>query len=256
MIDIDGAAKLFLAAREGGDFLLQSLPERCRPATREEALAIQDRVAEARGPRAGWKVGPGGSVAPLFVATTATGTPDHPAILVGPHLRLRIVEGEVAFRMGADLPTRAQPYSRDEVLAAIATAHPAIEVVESRFVERPSDPLLGLADNGNHGAFVHGAGTAAWRDLDFTTLGVSLTQDATGVMQGKGGNPAPDIIELVVWLANEGTARLGGLRAGEFVTTGTYTGVRPAALGSTIGVMFERLGGAAATFASPHFVTN
>ena len=46
---------------------------------------------------------------------------------------MRVAEAEFAFRMGVDLPPRPQPYSVDEVLAAVATLHPAIEVPDSRF---------------------------------------------------------------------------------------------------------------------------
>ena len=42
--------------------------------------------------------------------------------------RMRVAEPEFAFRMGRDLAPRDADYSVDEVLAAVATLHPAIEI--------------------------------------------------------------------------------------------------------------------------------
>ncbi len=58
------------------------------------------------------------------------------AELGGRH-RFRGLEAEIAFLIGKDLPPREKPYSRDEVVAAIASCHPAIEVIESGL----TDPL-------------------------------------------------------------------------------------------------------------------
>jgi 2-keto-4-pentenoate hydratase len=45
--------------------------------------------------------------------------------------RLRGVEAEIAFLLGKDLPPRAAPHSREELVIAIASCHPAIELLES-----------------------------------------------------------------------------------------------------------------------------
>src|SRR5207344_2702686 len=46
-----------------------------------------------------------------------------------------VAEPEFAFRMGRDLPPRSTAYSVAEVLAAVDTVHPAIEVPDSRFAD-------------------------------------------------------------------------------------------------------------------------
>ena len=48
---------------------------------------------------------------------------------------MRVGEPEFAFRMGRGLPPRATPYSVDEVLRAVDTLHPAIELPDSRFAD-------------------------------------------------------------------------------------------------------------------------
>ena len=59
-----------------------------------------------------------------------------PAAYAAGELRLIAIEGEIAFRLGHDLPPRAQPYERSEVTRD-ATLHPAIEVVEFPFCRSP-----------------------------------------------------------------------------------------------------------------------
>src|SRR6202020_1426508 len=46
---------------------------------------------------------------------------------------MRVGEPEFAFRMARDLPPRPSPYAVPEVLEAVATLHPAIEIPDSRF---------------------------------------------------------------------------------------------------------------------------
>ncbi len=46
---------------------------------------------------------------------------------------MRVAEVEFAFTMGTDLPPRDVPYRLDEVMAAVASLHPAIEIPDSRY---------------------------------------------------------------------------------------------------------------------------
>src|SRR5262249_13065423 len=81
---------------------------------------------------------------------------------------MKVAEAEFAFRMGRDLPPRSRSYSVDEVLAAVATLHPAIEVPDSRFDDFTivGAPSL-IADNACAHQFVLGPATDVdWRALD------------------------------------------------------------------------------------------
>src|ERR1700739_3510433 len=66
-----------------------------------------------------------------------------------------LLECEVAFVLGVDLPARTQTYSRDEIEEAIEAVVPAMEFADSRW---PSDApdLLKLADSMGNGAFITG----------------------------------------------------------------------------------------------------
>ena len=79
---------------------------------------------------------------------------------------MRVAEIEFAFRMGHTLVPRADAYGVDEVLAAVATLHPSIEIPDSRFdeFERVGAPQL-IADNACAHYFVQGpAAPASLRD--------------------------------------------------------------------------------------------
>jgi 2-keto-4-pentenoate hydratase len=72
-----------------------------------------------------------------------------------------------------------------------------------------------------------------------------------GVIRCEGGmaNPAgPDLLRLVTWLANEGQSRTGGLKAGDWVTTGSWTGKLYAMAGDSVEVNFAHFGKVAISF--------
>ena len=240
------AASLLQGARQGTRPPLAALPAALRPADTAGAYAIQ-RAAAAGVALGGWKVGAAGPDKPCFCAPLpAAGIHASPARLA--RGRLRGIEAEVAFRLGHDLPARAAPYSRAEVIAALAAAHPAIEVLESAYLDPDAvDPLSNLADSIMHGGFVHGAGVAAWQSLDFAAM--TVTQTIDGAALTRTGNPAGDMIRLIEWLANEGSRWAGGLRAGQFVTCGSWTGKTLAPAGARALVSFPGLGEAALAFA-------
>jgi 2-keto-4-pentenoate hydratase len=147
------------------------------------------------------------------------------AELGGKH-RFRGLEAEIAFLMAKDLPPRETAYSPDEVVAAIASCHPAIEVIESGLVDPTKATKLSMiADLQMHGAFVYGAAVANWQRLDFSKEHVTLAVDGVVRVERTGSNTSGDLMRLLPWLANEGAARTGGLKAGQWVTAGSCVNV-------------------------------
>ena len=232
------AAEFLLRARDPRA-RLRELPEALRPADAAGAYAIQRAIAASLGPIGGWKVGATGPDAPVNCAPMpASGIAPSPGAL-GPGGMA--VEAEVAFRVGHDLPPRAAPYSRDEIIAALGAAHPAIEWLESRYADPATmDRWSQLADSLMHGGFVWGAGVADWHAMAFETM--TVTQDVASAVLERTGNPAGDMIRLVQWLADEGAVWAGGLRAGQFVTCGSWTGKTAARAGQRVLVRFAGLG--------------
>ncbi len=244
-------AGVLLAARRTHTPLLD-LPSALAPATEEEAFYVQDVIAEAFGPIGGWKIGARGPEAvPFYAPMPAAWMGGNGAEFRGLTHRLRGVEAEIAFQIGEDLPPRATPYTRDEVIAAIAGCHPAIEIIESGFV----DPLAVarenmFADMQMHGGFVAGPAIENWRALDWSLEHVTLLSDGVVRVENTGSNPGGnDLLRLLVFLANEGTARTGGLKRGDWITTGSWTGVTWASAGSEVIAEFTHAGRAVMQFA-------
>lgn len=245
------AAEILLHARREVS-PIHDLPEDLRPHTLREAYALQDKVGIAFSPLGGWKVGaPAPNATPLFSVMPLWGGYPHSGQRISRDLRrLRGVEAEIAFRLGKDLPARRQPYARDEVVAAIASAHPAIELLESAFIDPDkADRLSVIGDLQINGGLAVGPACADWQSIDLSQESVSVEVDGQRRFQGTASNSAGhDLLRLVLWLANEGSGRTGGLRANHWITTGSWSGKTFALPGSAVRVGFAHFGSVSITF--------
>ena len=244
------AADALLAARREHT-RLAALPPGTAPQDRDAAYAIQRLVAERLGNVAGWKVGAATPTAEPFLAPLhATTIRPAGARIDASGLHRIGVEAELVYTLAHDLPPRPQPYTRAEMLAAVAGLHPALELIDSRFAELAATaPLTQLADQQNHGALIVGDGVPDWHGIDAATAEVRLSLDGTVRAEGPGGNSAGDPVRLLVWLANVGSRPWGGLRAGQAVTTGSCTGTIFVERGTRVAVSFAGLGGFASLIA-------
>jgi len=230
------AASFLLAAHRNGPGV--PLPAGLLPASESDAYAIQRLCMAELGSIGGWKVGAAGPDAPPNCAPMPlAGLHPAPVSLPGAEFTTRDIESEIAFVLAHDLPPRPAPYRRDEVMAAIGTCRPGIEILQSRFLaEAEVDPLSNLADLIRHGAYVLGAAIPDWEALDFAAM--EVVQTIAGDTVRRRGNPAGDMIRLVQFLANVGAGWAGGLRAGQVVTCGSWTGKTPAPRRAEIDVSF------------------
>jgi 2-keto-4-pentenoate hydratase len=223
-----------------------------RPSDRREAYAIQ---AELEGNSAaklfGWKIAAtseagqkhinvAGPMAGRILAETVIADGGI-ASMAGNEMR--VAEPEFAFRMRSNLPPRATPYTIDDVLNAVATLHPAIEIPDSRFTEfvKAGEAQI-IADNACAHLFVLGAPTEAnWRALDLVEEKPQIALRGRHYV-GHGRNVLGDPRIALTWLANE-LRELGlTLRAGEVVTTGTCHPPLPIQSGDRVAVDFGTLG--------------
>jgi 2-keto-4-pentenoate hydratase len=247
-LSIDRAAAILVKARRSME-PLTGLPDALKPRTITEAHAIQDAVTSQLGKLiGGFKAMKPANDEPtrgvIYGGTLFPSPASIPAVSV-PQCG---VEGEVAFVFHRDLPARATPYSRNEV-AAVVDACAAIEVVHSRYAAgAPVTNLEKLADSISNGAFVYDLPHAAWRDLPLGKLHVTLTVNGETVLDQDGGHPTGDPLGVAVVLANLWREK-GGVRAGQFVTCGSFTGLKFLQPGDVCGVRFEGLGAAEVTFA-------
>lgn len=243
------SAAVITMARQGRSPRPLDLPLALRPRNAAEAYAVQDAVVRERGDVAGWKVGAASPQAvPARSALTADsivmGDEGVPVHLPAAAFAVMGVEAELVYEMGADLPPRAVPYTAAEVLAAVASVRAAIEVCDTRFAAwAQQGDWSRLADQACHGALVVGAGMRKVDEVEPLAQGVALSVNGTVAVEHAGwGNPAGDPLRLLVWLANEGSLSLGGLRAGHWVTTGACTGTVLVAPGAQVRADFPGLG--------------
>jgi 2-keto-4-pentenoate hydratase len=196
------------------------------------AYAVQqEAIAAWRLEPAGWKIGATSSAVqtrlgldgpfygPLFAPAC------HPSgIALTRPVGLRGVEVEVAFRLGRDLPRRQEGYTLDEAIEAAAGVFLALEILATR-QEGPLEGLRAVADFGLNHAFVHGPAIEGWRDLDLPAVHASLLIDGQRRAHGEAAVVMGGPLIALAWLATHGP----GLRAGQWVSTGTLTGLEPLA---------------------------
>jgi 2-keto-4-pentenoate hydratase len=234
--------------------LLAAIPPDLAPADRGEAYRIQ-ALLEPRSTRPlyGWKIaatslagqrhiGADGPLAGRLLAEQVLDA-DAPVPLAGN--QMRVAEPEVAFRMGSDLPPRPEPYTADEVMAAVASAHPAIEFPDSRLAafERAGEAAL-IADNACAHLFVLGPpAPEGWRTIDLAAMPTRIGAEGRPPHDGRGGNALDDPRLALTWLANALSAQGVTLREGQVVTTGTTAVPLPVEPGDVVRAELGGLGG-------------
>src|SRR5215831_19473791 len=221
-----------------------------RPLTREDGYAIQGCLERrSTAPLAGWKIAATSKAGQAHIAV------DGP--LAGRLLAERVAEAEFAFRMAVDVPPRGTRYTVDDVLARVATLHPAIEIPDSRYVDFT---IVGaaqlIADNACAHDFVLGpAAPDVWRATDLAAHRVVGCVRRAGLSgapalerEGIGANVLGDPRIALAWLVNE-LSHIGvTLRAGQVVTTGTCLVPLPIAPGNRVTCDFGVLGSVGVSF--------
>lgn len=217
---IDAAATQLLQAWEHGTEIDDLAPD-CQPPTVADARRIQEALVDKLGGQGGWKVGqlqagrePG--CAPL-PANRILSSPAAWSFEVSGPLELEV---EVAVRIGQDL-TDSAVMDPATVRAAVASLHPALEVVSSRLRQRQSlPPLTALSDLQANAGLVLGPATETWSVIDLARLGMTLSVDGQLVAQAGAGPSQERMLAALTWLANHARDRGRPLRRGDVVLTG------------------------------------
>ena len=200
--------------------------QNARPASVTDAHAIQDAVTAALGkPVGAFKaMAPANGEATRGVIYADT---IHPSPLAIPAAEVPQcgVEGEVAFIFRRDLPARAHPIR--------ATRSPPRSMPARR--SRWSPAATGTPTRSRTWRSWQTASATApscmprhsadWRSLELGKLKVTLTVNGAPVLEQVGGHPTGDPLGVAVALANMMRDK-GGVRAGQFVTCGSCTGLR------------------------------
>jgi 2-keto-4-pentenoate hydratase len=230
------AAQLLWRHRCAGT-TITGLPEALRPQNADDGHAIQAEWPAVSGQAVvGWKIAAtsaagqahinvAGPLPGRILARFVHAVGDAVSLTAN---RMRVVEPEFAFRLGAELAPRAAPRTQQEICAALASLHPAFEVPDSRYTDftLAGEAQL-LADDACCGNFVFGAAAPdGWRGKDLRDARVHATVcDAAGGQRyaraGDGRAALGDPYAALTWLVNHLSARGIPLQAGQYVSTGT-----------------------------------
>ncbi len=218
-------ADALLAARAGGS-VIPVADQAAQNLTLSDAYEVQAIVVRKTGAVGGWKVGAAGPVAtpvwaPIFsldIVADGVDLARPPEAKVG-------IEVEIAFKLHE--PLSAESLGKADIQDVFSSAHLVVEYVESR-LERPADATDGwkLADNQINGGLVVGEAIGNWQNLNLGKQRVRLSIDGTPTIDEMRHNPGGDPLRLLRWAASRGTGHCGGLRSGQYVTTGSLSGIQ------------------------------
>lgn len=225
------------------------LPEDLAPRNSAEAYAVQGEFVGMRGrelgPVAGYKialttpqmrrmVGLAEPIAGDILEKTVRHGPAR--VRAADYVRL-LVEFEIAFELGDDLPVVGAPYARESVAAAVRAAMPALELADDRNADPAriaSHPLTLIADNAWNEGVVLGEPVHDWRRLDLAALHGVARVNGVVVGEGRGGDVMGHPLEALAWLANHLAGRGLGLWRSDIVITGSLIPTRFAMPGERI----------------------
>jgi 2-keto-4-pentenoate hydratase len=213
-----------------------ALPPDLAPRDWAEAYAVQGqfvgRRAEKLGPVSGYKialttaamrqmVGLSDSVAGDMMESTIHRGDTR--VRAADYQRL-IVEFEIAFELGDDLPAIDAPYTRESIAKAVACVMPAIELADDRNADYPglkNHALMLAADNAWNEGAVLGKPVADWRGIDLAALSGQAFVNGENVGAGHGRDTLGHPLEALAWVANNLASRGLGLWRGDVVITGS-----------------------------------
>lgn len=127
-------------------------------------------------------------------------------------------EAEIAFVLAADLPSADT--TPEDVAAAVATVHAAIEIVDSRIADWKITFADTVADNGSSAFFVLAEQGLPLAGLDLAGAGMEMTIDGAVVSTGIGAAALGNPLNAAAWLARTLAARGEPLKAGDVLLAG------------------------------------
>ncbi len=237
---------------------VRSLSERFPDLTQEQAYGIQIAATEMRirsgsrliGAKVGYTSGATqaqfGINEPVFGFLLDTGVCRESEAVPLDRMISPKIEPEIACLLKRDL--KGPGVTVAHALAAIAGVIPALELVDSRFVDWRANAIDMTADNAGGWGLVLGGRLTAVEALDLRSVGIRLERNGRVISAGTGaaalGNPA----DVLAWLANKLAYFNLGLTRGQVVITGSLVKAEPIMRGDSYTAVFDRMGSVTATF--------
>lgn len=203
---------------------------------------VQNR-ADASVPRYWKSGGPSREATLTHAALPLQGVFASPADASGWHCNLRLIEVEIALRLGRDLsPEEANALTHESAIDAVDAMAVSIELVDSRWLQGVQAPsLLKLADLQSHGALVLGA----WQPFavrDWPRQACSVKIGSNPIEERRGTHAVGDPLWVLPPWLRHATRNGGTVSRGTVVTTGTWCGMLPASAGDLVTARFEGIG--------------
>lgn len=235
---------------------IEAIPPAIRPQDLETAYAIQavvvGRLLTRQGGRQiGYKIACTSQGAqqmlhvdgPLYGQLLSFSSHAAPATLRRTDFTHCVIEAEFGFRMAADVPPAATPYTADSIVPYIAALVPGIEIVNFRFIDWTVVGANSIAaDNAIHGVWIYGEPVTDWQQLDLAAHQVTLTVNNQLFDTGSGAAVLGHPLNALAWLANTLPCYGKQLRTGDAVTTGVCMDVYFAKAGDQLCADFGVLG--------------
>ena len=254
------AAELVASARRSR-MPLRPLAADIAPQTEAEGYRIQDTVhgllAAFFGAQVGYKIGCPSAVMRQYLdiphpcggGVFAKGVHDSGVSLSAKDFVRVGVECEIAVRLARDLLPTEEPFTAEWVAEAVDAYHPAIEIVDDRYVqwETMGAPTL-IADDFFAAGCVLGKPVARSAAPDLLKVIGRAVINGNEVGQGTGADVLGHPHHALAWLANHLAAEGKGLRAGEIVLTGSLVKTVWLEAGDEVVMELEGLGNVGATF--------
>lgn len=149
-------------------------------------------------------------------------------------------EPEIAFIMGEDL--QGTNVTAEDVIKAVKYVVPAIEIIDSRYVDFKFTLADVIADNCSSSKFVLGSKWMEPKQLDLKNIGMVMSKNGEVATVGTSaavlGHPAT----AVAWAVNKLGECNEGLKKGDIVLSGALSEAITFTEGDTISAQFDELG--------------
>ncbi len=201
-----------------------ALEPAAEPASHAEAYEAQRLTAERLGTGvAGWKVADHPKIGPIAAPIFASVS--HEAGAAWPVTQGLGVEIEVALRLKRDLPQGA--HGREAIAAAVDGYAVGVELVRTRLKDPQRNPFALLGDLMINDGYVMGQLQQPLADYAVPGRRCLFSVGGGTLHDAPCKPPALDPLAIIATWLTRADDRLGGLKAGQYVTTGSVCGIVP-----------------------------
>lgn len=226
----DAAAILVEAHRTGT--AIAGLPAHLVTST-AEAYAVQERVVQLLDQDVvGWKAGFDANgqpmCAPIMRRVSRHGGPELPVF----GSAACAIEVEIAYILDVDVPANAPVADAQTVVSQIALG---MELIQSRYEDRSAQPFLAMLADGLANGGYYLAVQSHWADApDLEAMHLTVMLDGETIWDKTVAHPQVDPATPLRALLAAPPGHCGGLRKGQFITTGTLNGAPTVPVPSSI----------------------